>query len=83
MPGKKTVDVDIEVVQPKNANTSKTQPNSGTGPEKAQRSWVWVHFKVHNDKRVQCQVATKKTGGDTVESLFYVVTHQIPVVNEP
>ncbi|KAI7933502.1 hypothetical protein MJO29_016822, partial [Puccinia striiformis f. sp. tritici] len=50
MPDKKTVDADIEVVQPKKANTSKTQPNPGTGPEKSQRSWVWVHFKVHNDK---------------------------------
>ncbi|POV95181.1 hypothetical protein PSTT_16412 [Puccinia striiformis] len=72
MPDKKTVDANIEVVQPKKANTSKTQPNPGTGPEKSQRSWVWVHFKVHNDKHVQCQVATKKTRGDICLTLLKI-----------
>ncbi|KAI9615030.1 hypothetical protein KEM48_005769 [Puccinia striiformis f. sp. tritici PST-130] len=72
MPDKKTVDADIEVVQPQKANTSKTQPNPGTGPEKSQSSWVWVHFKVHKDKHVQCQVATKKTGGDTCLTLLKI-----------
>ncbi|POW14357.1 hypothetical protein PSTT_03038 [Puccinia striiformis] len=57
---------DIQVTQPKQAKTTQKQPepNSNTGGGKVQRSWVWVYFKVANSEQVQCQVASKKSGGD-------------------
>ncbi|KAI7967282.1 hypothetical protein MJO29_000559 [Puccinia striiformis f. sp. tritici] len=65
---------DIEVIQPKNSKNTQNrpQPNPNTGGGKVQRSWVWVYFKVANSEQVQCQVASKKSGGENCNKLLKV-----------
>ncbi|KAI7967556.1 hypothetical protein MJO29_000833 [Puccinia striiformis f. sp. tritici] len=65
---------DIEVLQPKEAKKSPNppEPNPNTGGGKVQRSWVWVYFKVLNRESVQCQVASKKAGGENCHRVLKI-----------
>jgi hypothetical protein len=51
-------DTDIEVViqqEPNSPNTTSTSKVATQG----HKSWAWMHFKVLNEKKVQCEVKVK------------------------